>query len=87
MEEHIKETIERIQERNARVETDKAWETSFVRIAFVSLVTYACAALFLYVIGEPKYRIAALVPVLGFILSTQSLPFLKAWWIRKVRKG
>lgn len=82
MEEHISETIERIHERNARVEADKAWETSLVRVLVIAAITYASASLFLYMIGVDNWHLSALVPVGGYILSTQSLPALKKWWIR-----
>ena len=31
--------------------------------------------------GGPM-ALSAVVPVVGYLLSTQSLPFLKDWWIR-----
>ncbi|MDB5194851.1 MAG: hypothetical protein JWO84_35 [Parcubacteria group bacterium] len=83
MEEHIGDTLERILERNARVEGDKAWETSLTRIASIALVTYICAALVLLVIGVSRPFLSALIPVLGFVLSTQSLPLLKTWWLKR----
>lgn len=82
MEEHIGETIERMLERNARVELDKAWERSYMRIGSIALITYACAALALYIIGVEQFLLSAVVPVVGYLLSTQSLPFLKDWWIK-----
>ena len=83
MEEHISEAIERIHERNARVEADKAWERSPVRIGFIAVITYVCAAILLRLIGASNYLLSALVPVLGFVLSTQSLPFVRAWWLKR----
>jgi len=83
MEERIGETIERMLERNARVEADKAWETSFVRIGAIALITYVCVAGLLYAIGVEHFFLSALVPVVGYVLSTQSLPALKHWWIEK----
>ena len=83
MEEHISDAIERIHERNARVEADKAWEQSLTRIASVAVITYLCAAFVLWTIGIPNYLLSAMVPVIGFVLSTQSLPSIKAWWVRR----
>ncbi len=82
MEEHIGDTIERMLERNARVEADKAWETSTLRIGAIALITYISVAGLLYIIGVEQFLLSALVPVAGFILSTQSLPALKDWWIK-----
>jgi hypothetical protein len=83
MEEHISETITRIHERNLRVEADKAWETSAMRIGSIALITYVCAVAVMVVIGVARPLLSALIPVLGYVLSTQSLPFLKTWWLRK----
>ncbi len=85
MEEHIGETIERMLDRNARVEADKAWEQSYTRIGTIALITYASVALVLYIIGVENWYISALVPVIGYLLSTLSLPFIKSWWIAKYR--
>ena len=85
MEEHIGETIERMLDRNARVEAEKAWEQSYARIGSIALITYACVAVVLYIIGVEQYLVSAIVPVIGYLLSTLSLPFLKSWWIARYR--
>lgn len=86
MEEHIGETIERMLERNARVEAEKAWEQSYTRIGSIALITYAAAALLLYILGVSDFYLAALVPVLGYLLSTLSLPYLKQRWIKAYKE-
>lgn len=78
----IEERLNKIEERNKRVELDKAWETSFVRILFICIITYLAAFLVLYSIGVSKPYLSALIPVLGFILSTQSIPVVKKYWIK-----
>lgn len=78
----MEERIKQIEERNKRVELDKAWETSTVRIFSISLITYIVAVVLLYIIDAPKPFLSALVPVLGFILSTQSIPFIKKLWLK-----
>lgn len=84
MEEHIGETVERMLERNQRVEADKAWETSWTRRSVIALITYACAAAVLIVIEVPNPLLSALVPVVGYLLSVQSLPFIKKQWLMRV---
>ncbi len=81
--ETIEERLNRIEERNKRVEQDKDWERSPFRIISVSIITYVIAYLVLYSIGVPKPYLSALIPVLGFILSAQSLPIIKKYWIKK----
>ncbi|OGY31532.1 MAG: hypothetical protein A3C02_02320 [Candidatus Andersenbacteria bacterium RIFCSPHIGHO2_02_FULL_45_11] len=81
--EKLEKEIQALKERNFRVEADKAWEVSKVRIASISLITYVIAAAFLYIIGVKGFLLNALVPAVGYYLSTQSLPFVKSWWIQK----
>lgn len=80
--ENPEEELRIIKERNARVEADKAWETSMFRKLLVSAVTYGVASAVLYSIGTPNFYLGAIIPTLGFFLSTLSLPGIKKWWIR-----
>ena len=80
--ETVEERLNKIEERNKKVELDKAWETSLVRILFVSIITYVAAFFALYSIGANKPYLNAFIPVLGFILSTQSIPIIKKHWIK-----
>jgi hypothetical protein len=50
-------------------------------------MTFAFTALLFYVLGVSKYLTSALIPTLGFFISTQTLPFIKKWWISKRFKG
>jgi hypothetical protein len=76
----IEQEIESIKERNGRVEADKAWEKSFVRRAFIAIVTYIVATFWLMIINETDIWLKAVVPVGGYILSTLSLPFIRKWF-------
>ena len=78
--------IESIKERNKRVETDKAWETSKTRRAIIALMTYFVIVIFLYAIGVPEPWLVALVPTIGYVLSTLTLPFFKKFWIKTIYK-
>lgn len=75
-----------IEARNARVEADKAWEVSFLRRFCVALLTYICATAWLYTIGGPTPYIHATVPVLGYMISTFSLPIIKTAWLKQRAK-
>ena len=81
--ENLEKEIKIIKERNRRVEADKAWETSWFRIFFIAAITYIIAAIVLYFIGAKNFLLNALVPTIGYFLSTQSLPAIKRWWIRR----
>jgi hypothetical protein len=89
MEEHLQKLereIASIQQRNSKVEADKAWETSLFRKVLISVVTYIIASIVMCVIGVEDYSLSALIPTIGYILSTLSLPFIKKWWIKKYVK-
>lgn len=79
----LEDDIAEIKARNARVEADKAWETSNTRKAVLAVLTYFIAFLFMWVIGADRPFLAALVPTGGFMLSTLSLHGIKAWWLRR----
>jgi len=84
--EEIKKELSLIKERNKRVEIDKAWETSKFRVFSVVLMTYIITAIVFYFIGVNDFLLNALIPTTGFYLSTQSLPFIKKWWVNKYIK-
>jgi peptidoglycan/LPS O-acetylase OafA/YrhL len=69
--------LTKIEERNVRVEADKAWEMSWARKISVAVLTYLVVCLFLYTIDETDVWLKALIPVLGFILSTVSLQIIR----------
>jgi len=79
----LEKEIKIIKERNNRVEAEKAWETSLFRILLISSLTYIAASIIFYLIGVKDYLLNALIPAVAYFLSTQSLPFVKKWWIRK----
>ena len=79
----IEEELRIIAERNARVEADKAWETSFFRTFLLATITYIIAAVLLYLVGTQRFLAGALVPTVGYILSVQTLPSMKRWWVRR----
>ena len=84
---NLEHQIEAIRERNARVETEKAWETSLFRVAWILLLTYICSALVFWLMESERFLLNALVPTLAFYLSTRSLPFVKRWWLKAHREG
>jgi hypothetical protein len=79
----IESEIALIKQRNKKVEADKAWETSFSRKFLLVLVTYLSIVLFMYFAEIKNPWLNAIVPSIGFYLSTLSLPILKKIWIKK----
>lgn len=85
--EELEKEVQTIKNRNLRVEADKAWEVSIFRVATITIITYIVALLVFKLIGIKNYFLNALIPTIGYFLSTQSLPFIKRWWINKfIRK-
>jgi len=82
----LEKQVAAINERNRRVEAEKAWEVNFFRISLIAIITYFIAAFVLHLIGAKNSWLNALVPTVGYILSTQSLPFIKKWWISNNEK-
>ncbi|MBI4453020.1 hypothetical protein HY636_00075 [Candidatus Woesearchaeota archaeon] len=82
----MKEDIQQIKERNKRVEADKAWETSKTRRLLIALMTYIVIVIFLWSIDAPNPLLNAIVPTVGFILSTLTLSFFKQFWLKHVYK-
>ncbi len=77
----IEKRIEKIEERNKRVELDKAWETSWTRKICIMILTYLIVISYSYLIR--KYEnifLTSLVPVIGFTLSTLSLRAIRKIW-------
>lgn len=78
----LQEALAAIQERNKRVEVQKAWETSFTRRFFIAVVTYLTAYVFMrYALGSGRPYLDALVPTCGYLLSTFSLPLIRERWM------
>lgn len=88
MEERIKrveQEIEAIKHRNKSVENDKAWEGSKARIVSIALTTYIIVVVFFVLNDLPKPFLNSLVPMIGYVLSTQTLPVIKRVWVKSLK--
>jgi len=84
--EDLKKEIDQIKTRNARVEIDKTWETSLTRRLLLITFTYLAIGLYLKAIAVPNPWLNAIVPAVGFLLSTLTLPFFKDFWQKHIYK-
>ena len=77
----LKQEIEKIKERNKKVELDKKWETSLTRRVLIVILTYIVVVIYSFSINKiNNIFLSSLVPVFGFVLSTMSLNgFRKIW--------
>ncbi len=85
-EQTIEERLQVIEERNIRVDLDKAWETSHTKRILIAIFTYIAIALYLKFIVGINPWINAIVPTTGFLLSTLTLPFFKSIWQKYHKK-
>lgn len=83
--EKLEERIEKIEKRNRMVETDKAWETSYARKIILIIFTYLSIGFYMKAINVFNPWLNAIVPSLGFLLSTLTLPFFKKIWVEKLK--
>jgi hypothetical protein len=74
--------IQKIKKRNKRVEGDKAWEISSARKLVIAVLTYFVIVLFFYFAELPSPFINAIVPTVGFVLSTLTIPIFKKLWVQ-----
>jgi len=84
--EELKNEIDEIKKRNTRVEIDKAWETSLTRKLLILVLTYFVVVIFFIVTKLANPFVNSLVPTLGFFISTLTVPWIKAIWMKKNKK-
>jgi len=82
----LEQRLEAIEKRNEKVEIDKAWETSFVRRALLLIMTYLVIGFYMNAIKIADPWVNAIVPSIGFLLSTLTLPFFKTIWMKYKNK-
>ena len=86
MENKLETEIAKIKARNARVELDKKWETSWTRRLCICVLTYIVVVIYSFTIQQvPNIFLSSLVPVIGFTLSTLSLKFVRKIWEKRIR--
>jgi hypothetical protein len=72
--------VELIKKRNQQVELDKRWETSGFRKILLIVFTYITIGVYISSIGVSNPWVNAIVPAIGFFLSTLTLPFFRSFW-------
>ena len=82
----LEDEIKNIMERNARVELDKKWETSWTRKICICILTYLVVVCYSFLIQRiNNIALSSLVPVIGFTLSTLSLKLIRKIWETKIK--
>lgn len=79
----LEKEIELIKQRNKTVELNKKWETSWTRKICICVLTYIVVIIYSYLINQiNNIFLSSIVPVIGFMLSTVSLNFIRKIWER-----
>ena len=78
----LEDSLGRIIQRNKKVEENKAWETSLTRKGLLITFTYLSVGFYMQAIDVKDAWINAVIPSLGFLLSTLTLPFFKNLWLK-----
>ncbi len=81
--EELDKRVAIIERRNKRVELNKEWEMSIARKISIAVLTYLVMVTFFQIIKISDPWINAIVPTLGFLLSTLSLGVIKNTWMNK----
>ena len=82
----LSEEIEKIKERNKKVEMDKKWEICLTRRIIICLLTYLIVVLFSHSINKfSNIWLSSCIPVIGFLLSTLSLKFIRKVWEKNIK--
>ena len=84
--EELENEIEKLKERNKKVEGNKAWETSWSRKVLLFIFTYLAIGLYINAIGIERPWLNAVIPSFGFLLSTLTLPYFKSLWEKYIYK-
>jgi hypothetical protein len=82
----VRRELATIKERNARVEREKAWETSWTRRLMIATITWSAAFAWLVSLGVHPAPLHALVPTAAYFVSTLSLPVVRRWWVDRFLK-
>lgn len=84
--EDLEKRISQMEQRSKIKDTDKAWETSISRRILLVIFTYLAISIYMNAVGIPDPWVNAIVPSLGFLLSTLSLGFFKGFWAKYIYK-
>lgn len=79
----LEQRIAAIEYRNKAVSSDKAWETSNLRRVVIAGTTYLVVVTYLTVTGADNTWLSAVVPAIGYLISTLVIKSVRDWWMTK----
>jgi len=78
----VEKEIEALKQRNFEKDRGKEFESSYTRVIFIMVVTYWTLFGYMAIIKTNQPFLDAIVPTVGFNISTWSLPHVKVCWIK-----
>ena len=78
--------LAKIEPRNKKVEKEKAWETSTTRKNSIAVIPYFTLAAYFGFVLKVNPWFNAIVPIVGFLLSTLSFSIVKKTWLKNSNK-
>ena len=81
--ENLEQRIKNIEERNQKVEADKAWELSRTRTLFIAVSTYILVFVFMVLTKDNHPFLNAFVASLGYLISAETYGVIKKLWLKK----
>ncbi len=86
----IDERLSSVEEKVAKIylldkynKMQEKWEKSKTRTILIAINNYFFVAIILYLLGVDNVLINAFIPAGGYILSQQSVPYIKKLWIKE----
>jgi len=86
--ERLQEQVAKLEQRNIDKDVGKSFESSWTRTCFIIAFTYIVIYLYLRFslnVADPQKN--AVVPAIGFTMSTWSMSLVKPVWARLTQKG
>ena len=79
--EQLQSEIDLLKSRNEKVELEKKWETSWQRKIGIIITTYIVMVLIFSGLKNSAPFTSAIIPTLGYTLSTLSMSWIKNLWL------
>ncbi len=80
---NLEQRVKNIEERNHRVEADKAWELSKTRALFIASATYVLVVIFMILTKGEHPFLNALVASIGYLVSSATYGVIKKQWLKR----
>ncbi|QQG49651.1 MAG: hypothetical protein HZB70_02530 [Candidatus Berkelbacteria bacterium] len=78
----LEKRVSAIEARNAKVASDKEWETSLIRKIILLITTYLLIGAYMQLMGINRPWGNAIIPSIGFLISTLTLQWAKNAWLK-----